>query len=323
MQHETSVALQRPGGAAVEAVEQIPCPLCGGAEAQVVLRGRDRLFGLPGEYPVVRCAACALRYVSPRPTREALGRHYPDNYLPVRPPEAMPPLQRRLTQLLLTMRWIKYTRRLEGAIGRVAKGTQVVDVGCGRNDLLRRLVAARGCHGVGVDSKAEVVAYIRDVLRMPAVQGTLEEARLPAESADLVTMNEYLEHEPAPRQVLQEARRITRRGGHLVVEVPYSGGLVARTFGARWSQLDVPRHLVFYTPETLTEMLRCCGYRVIHVEPFGAPFSFGISVLQALGFDRLGALRGPDVALIALMGTLFLPLFPLLREFMFVVARAE
>lgn len=320
---DLSLSLASPANPLAEPREHIPCPLCGTDKAQVVLLGRDRLFGLPGEYPIVACQGCSLRYVNPRPTMAALGRHYPDNYLPVRPPEDMPKVVRSLTQLLLSMRWIKYTRRLEGAIGRIPNGTRVVDVGCGRNDLLRRLSKARGCVGIGIDTKAEVVEYIRKVLSMQAIEGTLLTAGLQEQSADLVTMNEYLEHEPDPAPVLQEARRITRTGGHLVVEVPYSGGLVAKTMGKTWSQLDVPRHLVFYTPETLETMLARAGYKMIHVEPFGAPFSFGISVLQTLGFDKLGAMKGTDVLLIALAGTLFLPFFPILREFMFVVARAE
>jgi hypothetical protein len=140
---------------------------------------------------------------------------------------------------------------------------------------------------------------------------------------DLVTMNEYLEHEPDPLSVLLEARRISRSGAHLVVEVPYMGGLPSRVFGSCWSQLDVPRHLAFYTPETLEKMLKRAGYRLVHTKPFGAPFSIGISVLQSLGFRKLGRLSPLEALLIALAGAPFLPLFPWLHEFMLVVARAE
>jgi len=306
-----------------EALERIACPTCNSAQSSHVLYGRDRLFGKPGYYGVVRCAACDLQYVNPRPTAEALRRHYPDDYLPIRRPEDTPPLLRILSRALVRARWSSYLRMVERVIGRIRSDARVVDVGCGLNDLLVRLEQLRGCRGVGIDVDPQVASYIRDTLRMPVVEGTLCDAKLEEAAFDLVTMNQYFEHEPDPRRTLLEARRISKRGAHLVVEVPYASGLPARVFGSCWSQLDVPRHLAFYTPATLSELLRRCGYRLVHVKPFGAPFSIGISVLQSLGCTRLGHLRAIDIALILVAGAPFLPVFPLLPEFMLAVARAE
>jgi SAM-dependent methyltransferase len=264
-----------------------------------------------------------MKYVDPRPTVEALARHYPDDYPPVRVPGAKPTLAGRLGDVLIDLRWLGYIRAVERVIGRISADATVVDVGSGLNELLVRLERLRGCRGLAVDFTPGVVEYIRTRLRMPVCQGSLLDARLQPGTVDLVTMNQYLEHEPDPRSVLTEARRISRPGAHLVVEVPYMDGLPSRVFGSCWSQLDVPRHLAFYTPETMTKMLERCGYRLIHLQPFGAPFSVGVSVLQALGFKRLGRMRAIDALFIVLAGAPFLPFFPWLREFMLVVARAE
>jgi SAM-dependent methyltransferase len=306
-----------------EPLAHIPCPLCESTAYRVVLYGRDRLFGRPGYYPVVQCTECGVKYVNPRPTVQALGRHYPDDYFPSRLPGTLSPIVRLLSGVLFDMRWGGYVRLIESVIGRIVADTKVVDVGCGLNHLLVRLERLRGCRGLGIDFKPEMVAYIREQQRMPVSLGTLEDAHLEDASVDLITMNEYFEHEPEPGRVLREARRISKTGAHLVIEVPYIGGLTARMFRSCWSQLDVPRHLVFYTPETLERILPHYGYRLIHVTRFGAPFSFGISVLQALGFKNLGRMRPIDVLLIALAGTPFLPFFPWLHEFIFAVARAE
>lgn len=306
-----------------EALVHAACPLCGGHESRLRMHGRDRLFGLPGWYRVVQCASCALEYVNPRPTSDALIRHYPSDYLPVKVPDDRQTLGRRLGAALLNLRWLSYIRTVEGVIGRIASDARVVDVGTGLNDFLVCLDRMRGARGLAVDLNAGVAEYIRSRLRMPVHEGTLLEARLESGRVDLVTMNEYLEHEPDPRAVLLEARRISRPGAHLVVEVPYMGGLPSRLFGSCWSQLDVPRHLVFYTPETLRKMLEVCGYRLLHVKRFGAPFSIGISLLQSLGMTNLGRMRAIDALLVALAGAPLLPLYPLLREFMLVVARAE
>jgi SAM-dependent methyltransferase len=314
-------ATERP--APSEALELISCPSCDSKQSRLVLHGRDRLFGKPGWYRIVQCQLCDLRYLNPRPTEESLRHHYPNDYLPIRRPEATPPLLRFLTRMAVQARWSTYLDMVERVIGRIAPSARVVDVGCGLNELLVRLRELRGCSGIGVDINPEVASYIRDTLRMPVAHCTLRQARMETGSCDLVTMNEYLEHDPEPRASVTEARRITKTGGHLVVEVPLASGLPARLFGSCWSQLDVPRHLVFYTPGTLGDLLQRCGYRVLYVKPFGAPFSIGISVLQALGFTKLGRLSAMDAFLIALTGAPLLPLFPLLHEFMLVVARAE
>jgi SAM-dependent methyltransferase len=306
-----------------EPLEPARCPSCLRDESRLVLHGRDRLFGKPGWYRVVECNSCRLRYINPRPTLEALERHYPPDYLPIRRLDDAPPFLRFWLRLALRARWSVYLAMVERILGRIAPSTRVVDVGSGLNDFLIHLCETRGCTGVGVDINAEAASFIRDTLGMPVSAGTLLDAGFEAGTFDLVTMNQYLEHEPDPRAVLSEARRISKKGAHLVVEVPYASGFPARLFGSCWSQLDVPRHVAFYTPQTLGAVLARAGYRVIHVEPFGAPFSAAVSVLQALGCTRLGRLRAIDALLLFAVGVPLLPFFPWLHEFMFVIAQAE
>src|SRR5262249_45390757 len=64
-----------------EALEEVTCPLCGANESQPVLTSSDLLYAKPGVYHLVRCRRCQLSYVNPRPTFEALGAHYPDDYI--------------------------------------------------------------------------------------------------------------------------------------------------------------------------------------------------------------------------------------------------
>ncbi|MEJ7712387.1 MAG: hypothetical protein WKF84_21660 [Pyrinomonadaceae bacterium] len=44
--------------------------------------GRDRLHDLPGIFQVVKCRVCGLMRTNPRPTPEAIGFYYPENYGP-------------------------------------------------------------------------------------------------------------------------------------------------------------------------------------------------------------------------------------------------
>jgi SAM-dependent methyltransferase len=306
-----------------EEQEEIACPLCGGRQTRQVLLARDLLFAQPGSYPLVRCTACALEYVSPRPTGASLGKHYPSDYfgysLHEDAPRFMQPFLRALARNI-SLRRIRY---LETTSGRIAQDNAILDVGCGVNRLLQYVKEERGCVGTGLDFKPEIVAYVRDKLHMPIVQGTLESAGFEPASFDTVLMMEYLEHELDPRGLLTEARRITRPGGHLALELPHIAAWPGRFFGRFWWNLDIPRHLIFFTPKTLERMLAECGYELLSVKPFTLPLYAGMSMVQALGLRHWRRQKTLYPLLSAVLALPLLPFQALMPEFMFVVARAR
>ncbi len=305
-----------------EQQEEIACPVCGGRETSRVLLARDLLFAQPGGYPLVRCTGCAMEYVSPRPTGAALGRHYPADYfgysLHEDAPAFMQPFLRSFARGI-SLRRLAY---LEKATGRLSKDAQLLDVGCGVNRLLELIKEERGCVGTGLDFKPEIVAYVRDRLKMPIVQGSLLDASLPAAAYDVVLMMEYLEHELDPRAVLLEARRVTREGGYLALELPHIAAWPGRLFGARWWNLDIPRHLMFFTPETLRRLLADCGYELVSVQPFSLPLYVGMSLVQAAGLTHWRRYKNFYPLLSALLALPMLPFTWAAPEFMFCVARA-
>lgn len=306
-----------------ESQETVPCPLCGSAERNLMFRACDRFFGLPGEYSLVRCAACGLAHVNPRPTFEALGRHYPADYFATRPPEEAPAWLRPIARALLVMQTLSRVRKAERVLGKFAPGTKVLDVGCGLNEYAHQLIKLRKCDAIGVEFSPTVVSYVQKKGQAPIVAGTLQSAGFEDAQFDFISMNEYLEHEPNPREVLDVARRIIKPGGHLAIEIPHIEGLPARIFRSRWGMLDIPRHLIFYSPETLSKLLERCGFRLVHVQTFGLPFSIGASFALALGNKRLGRMNTLESLFVGLTGGLFIPFFPFMHEFMFAVARAE
>ena len=306
-----------------EAQEEIACPLCGKNDADVLFQGTDLVFHRAGKYSVVRCKGCELQFTNPRPTFEALGAHYPDNYFCYVPPEEGFPLFRPILRWFLTGIQRRRIAFLERTSGRLRPETRVLDVGCGMNDLLYSMKQTRGCVGTGLDFKEEMVAFVRDRLKMPIIKGTLATSGIPEGSMDVVTMMEYLEHEPDPRKTLEEARRVMKKGGHLAIEVPDITGWPARRFREKWWNLDVPRHLVYFTPTTLARMLDECGFEMVRVDPFTVPLYIGSSILLRLGyrFDINDKFLGRFLA--SILGFPFMFFLRWVPEFMFVVARAK
>ena len=306
-----------------EAQEEIACPLCGNTDFATLFEGCDLFFHRAGKYRVVKCRGCELQFTNPRPTFESLGAHYPDNYFCYVPPEEGFPVFRPLLHWFLNGIQRMRIRFLERTLGRLRPETRILDVGCGMNDLLRCIRQTRGCVGTGLDFKTEMIALVRDRLKMPVIQGTLSSASVPDASFDVVTMMEYLEHESDPRRTLEQARRVLTPGGHVAIEVPYVDGWPARRFGVKWFNLDVPRHLVYFTPRTLARMLDECGFELVRADPFTAPLFIGQSVLLWLGYrwDMESKFLVPTLA--SILGFPFLPFLPLCPEFMFCTARAK
>jgi len=99
----------------------------------------------------------------------------------------------------------------------------VLDLSCGEGEVLARLVAA-GCQAQGTHYRQDDY-IIRDRTRLAplAVTGGVDLQRaLPFEDAafDVVLLTEVLEHLESHFNVLHEAGRVLRSGGHLVLSTP-------------------------------------------------------------------------------------------------------
>jgi SAM-dependent methyltransferase len=302
-----------------ERIERIACPVCEQDDAQNFRVAHDRLFGRPGEYHVVRCRQCGMIYTNPRPTFDSLARHYPSDYFCYELPENLTGIRRLFFGIVTRGITNRRLRLIEKVTGRLPLGTRVCDVGCSYGDLLSLLKSRRDCDVTGVDLNASMVDYCRG-RGVSAVLGTLKDAAFTEQRFDLITMTEYLEHEGDPRSVLEESHRIIKPNGYLCIEVPAISAVNARLVGNYWSQLDLPRHLMFFTPATLGKLLREVGYEVVNVRFITG--SVALSLLHVLGYERIGRMTTTDV-LAALSATIpFLPFLPFLHEFMFLMARA-
>ncbi len=236
-------------------MEKIPCPLCGGRDAVVTARHRDRLLGIEGEFTTTRCTVCGLHYLNPQPTHEELARYYPETYEPYRADK-----QDEVSKLKrLSIEYGLAKRRR--AVTRYKAGGRLLEIGCA-NGLFLNAMRRRGNWELqGLDISPHAVSAAREQLGLDVFQGSLHEAQFATGSFDAVVMWDVLEHVHDPAATLGEIRRILAPDGVLVFRLPLLDAWERRWFGRYWSGWDAPRHLTLFSRHTLGLMLARSGFR--------------------------------------------------------------
>jgi SAM-dependent methyltransferase len=245
--------------------------------------GLDSLFSssdyVTGErFEIRQCRACGLALTWPPPSASALEAYYPAGYYG-RSADRRFPWIVEATQGLL-YRW--RARMVEGLAG--APG-RVLDVGCGRGQLLAAF-RCRGWSVEGTERSASAARVARDVVGVPVHIGALDALALPSHRFDAVVLWHVLEHVAEPAPLLAEVARVLRPGGVCLVGVPNFASPEAQLSQGGWFHLDVPRHVVQFTPETLRALLAEVGL-LERRSSFFAPEYDLISFMQST-LNRIG-----------------------------------
>src|SRR5262245_6863418 len=167
------------------------CDLCGGSAFRPRARYTDYLNFGPETFVLVECAACGLCFLTPRPTRAAIGRYYPDDY-EAHGGEAPAPLRAWQARAggdaepgPLARRWLAVAQAIAWyVIPRPRGNRRIVDVGGGSGKLLDAM-RQLGWTTFAVEPSQAAAARAREKGH-EVVVGSAEEMCFPAGSFDVV-----------------------------------------------------------------------------------------------------------------------------------------
>lgn len=164
-------------------------------------------------------------------------------------------------------RWEEFSLHFRKIIYKVKKfksGGTLLDIGCGVGILLD--VAQRnGFEVKGIELSRWASEFARDK-GFDVITGNLLDTVYTERSFDVIVLNHVLEHLPNPRAILQEAKRILKDDGLLIIGAPNFDSYMAKIRKEKWFSLMPNQHIWQFTHETLSMLLQKNGFSVVYFE---------------------------------------------------------
>ena len=215
------------------------CPVCGQADAAP-------LFSKDG-YGMVRCTACSAVFVGEDPAGIDFDALYGQAYYTGGSDAVFADyVGQEAARRAHARRKLAVLRHLPP---RIARQGRLLDVGCAAGFFLAEARAHYDVQGVELSTWSS--AYARERLGLPVHTGTLQQAALPSNHFDVVTLWDVIEHVPDPVPLLQDAARVLKPGGRLVLTTGDWGSRYAERRGAQWHLMTPPWHLTMFSRATL------------------------------------------------------------------------
>jgi SAM-dependent methyltransferase len=233
---------------------EVDCFLEPGGRCELPLEaGYSDRSGLVGAVGVARCARCGVG-VSQPPLPD-VAFLYAD-----RTSQDFQSRAGGLERMIKSVAFRMQARRLLAQL-RDPKPRRVIDFGCGSGQFTDCLAQVLGDAQVtGADFHESPPGELRHADYRPNSELATLEA-----SADLVIAMHVLEHDDAPRALLQRISALARPGGAVVIEVPNIDCAWTRVFGAKWDAWYLPYHRAHYSRAALSAVVESSDLEILNL----------------------------------------------------------
>jgi 2-polyprenyl-3-methyl-5-hydroxy-6-metoxy-1,4-benzoquinol methylase len=227
------------------------CPIC----ATATVRLGDRRGTFAGrDFELRRCPGCRLALVAD--PVEDLASIYDERYYAGQGADPLVDYRFELEHPKSTVRvyeWRGIERVVSDLLGDLTK-VRWLDYGCGNGGLVRHLRAS-GYDATGFEEGA--IAASAASLGIPIA--SRDDLPGLAETFDVVTAIEVIEHTLDPLEELRSMRRLLRPGGLLFLTTGNAAAFADRL--TRWSYIVPEIHISLFEPSTLERALSLAGFR--------------------------------------------------------------
>jgi SAM-dependent methyltransferase len=145
---------------------------------------------------------------------------------------------------------------------------RLLDIGCGSGSFVD-IARSLGYLAEGIDP------YLPEQLYSSHLYKSSPES-IPASSYNIAVLLNVAEHLDQPRDFFSAVRQLLQPNGVMLLTCPYGDSLARKIHQAHWGHLALDEHLLFWTPRSLTRLLREIGFHgKISYRVAGSPFPYG------------------------------------------------
>ena len=145
----------------------------------------------------------------------------------------------------------------------LGKSVPILDFGCTNGVFVKSLQNAGYVKGFGYDIAEDLVAEGRK-MGLDLFTGDLGNLAKEREGFfEMVISYNVFEHLASPQSVLSQIQKLVKKGGYLVISVPYINSLQVKIIGKKSAIIDPPFHIHYFTPRSITKLLNDHGFNVL------------------------------------------------------------
>ena len=229
------------------------------------------------KFDLVKCENCSLVFVDPLPTKKQRKEMYSKDYFETNKLSG--------TREKGYMEDKEYYEQDFKKILKIArkykKGGKFLDIGCAAGYFLN-LARKYGYDVYGVEISKFASSFAREKFKLNVFNGELEDAKFKDDYFDVVSAANVLEHVDDPEKFLKEIRRIIKKDGLLIIDVPSYVNSPYYKIAKRISWIfkgekevqkmlkidedKMPYHLYEFSPRNLKKMLEKLGFKLLETK---------------------------------------------------------
>ena len=265
------------------------CPVCNNSESKKMLI-RNQETGSSEDRPALMCKACKTIFAEDyQKDRSGL---YSENYAPWSDDSGYVAESKTNTfksQLSLALPYI------------APKGKKLLDAGTAKGYLMTA-ASQLGFDVYGFDISKSAIDSAKKVFPNKVFCGTIEDADYKDSEFDMITTTDILEHLVDPHKFMEKASQLVKKGGLLLIITPNSGSITRKILRKNWYQYK-EEHIIYYNKKSLAHLLKKHGFELVFAKANTKTFSLKYTYEYVKKYK------------IAVMGSIFAKVFPLLPEF--------
>jgi 2-polyprenyl-3-methyl-5-hydroxy-6-metoxy-1,4-benzoquinol methylase len=239
------------------------CQICGNFEGNRVYAVRDMMFDFGNVFSYVECSTCGCLQIAEIP--RDMSKYYPKKYYSfasfgqnTKTSRIRQYFRHRLLEtglfcngglvgkLLYAIRPDEYLRNFSLSQLSLKKESQILDVGCGRGDLIYMLRELGFKNSMGIDAFIEANIEYKNGTKIQ--KGTIHDI---SGEWDLLLLNHSFEHMPDQLEILRKIWALLSKNGNCVINMPTVSSYAWNHYREMWVGLDAPRHLVIHSIKSM------------------------------------------------------------------------